>query len=88
MTCDGRSVPIDDCSLWVVERGPADGFPVVVVHGGPGLDHHEFGDYLDPLTEDGPVGVHGFCGPTADPIARHRRRGPWSATPRTSSWPR
>ncbi len=53
MTCDGRSVPIDDCSLWVVERGPSDGFPVVVVHGGPGLDHHEFGDYLDPLTEDG-----------------------------------
>jgi len=53
MTCEGRLVPIDDCSLWVVERGPADGFPLVVVHGGPGLDHHEFGDYLDPLTETG-----------------------------------
>jgi proline iminopeptidase len=24
-----------------------------VLHGGPGLDHHEFGDYLDPLTEGG-----------------------------------
>jgi len=53
MTCDGVLVPIDDCSLWVVERGPADGFPLIVVHGGPGLDHHEFGDYLDPLTDDG-----------------------------------
>jgi proline iminopeptidase len=53
MTCPGTAVGIDDCSLWVVERGPADGFPVVALHGGPGLDHHEFGDYLDPLTEDG-----------------------------------
>jgi len=53
MTCPGSAVRIDDCSLWVVERGPADGFPLVVLHGGPGLDHHEFGDYLDPLAEDG-----------------------------------
>jgi len=53
MSCAGRLVPIDDCSLWVVERGPADGFPLIVLHGGPGLDHHEFGDYLDPLTEAG-----------------------------------
>jgi proline-specific peptidase len=27
--------------------------PLLVLHGGPGLDHHEFGDYLDPLTERG-----------------------------------
>jgi proline iminopeptidase len=53
MTCAGSAIRIDDCSLWVVERGPADGFPLFVLHGGPGLDHHEFGDYLDPLTEDG-----------------------------------
>jgi proline iminopeptidase len=53
MTCPGTAVRIDDCSLWVVERGPADGLPLIVLHGGPGLDHHEFGDYLDPLTEDG-----------------------------------
>jgi proline iminopeptidase len=53
MTCPGAAVRIDDCSLWVVERGPSDGFPLVVLHGGPGLDHHEFGDYLDPLTEEG-----------------------------------
>src|SRR4029453_11531045 len=44
-------VAIDDTSLWVVERG--EGFPVIVVHGGPGLDHHEFADYLDPLAERG-----------------------------------
>lgn len=53
MTCPGRLVPIDDTSLWVVERGPDDGVPLLVLHGGPGLDHHEFGDYLDPLTERG-----------------------------------
>jgi proline iminopeptidase len=47
MTCPGRHVAIDDTRLWVVERGG--GFPVIVLHGGPGLDHHEFGDYLDPL---------------------------------------
>ena len=53
MTCPGTSVRIDDCSLWVVERGPVDGLPMIVLHGGPGLDHHEFGDYLDPLTDRG-----------------------------------
>ena len=53
MTCPGRLVPIDDTALWVVERGPGDGVPLLVLHGGPGLDHHEFGDYLDPLTERG-----------------------------------
>jgi proline iminopeptidase len=46
-------VPIDDTSLWVVERGPDEGLPLLVLHGGPGLDHHEFADYLDPLTERG-----------------------------------
>jgi proline iminopeptidase len=53
MSCPGRLVPIDDISLWVVERGPDHGMPLLVMHGGPGLDHHEFGDYLDPLTERG-----------------------------------
>ena len=53
MTDAGRLIRIDDCSLWVVERGPQGGSPLVVIHGGPGLDHHEFGDYLDPLTRDG-----------------------------------
>ncbi len=53
MSCPGRLVAIDDTSLWVVERGPDDGLPVLVLHGGPGLDHHEFADYLDPLTDRG-----------------------------------
>lgn len=44
---EGRSVPVHDTHLYVEERGH--GFPLVVLHGGPGLDHCEFGDYLDPL---------------------------------------
>jgi proline iminopeptidase len=47
----GRLVRIDDTALWVVERG--EGEPLIVLHGGPGLDHHEFADYLDPLTRRG-----------------------------------
>ncbi len=53
MNDEGRLVPIDDTALWVVERGPDDGLPLLVLHGGPGLDHHEFADYLDPLAADG-----------------------------------
>jgi pimeloyl-ACP methyl ester carboxylesterase len=45
----GHHVAIDDTRLFVVERGA--GTPVIVLHGGPGLDHHEFADYLDPLAE-------------------------------------
>ena len=45
----GRHVPIDDTRLFIVERGR--GYPLLVLHGGPGLDHHLFGDYLDPLTD-------------------------------------
>jgi proline iminopeptidase len=44
-----RLVDIGDTSLYVVERGSPDGSPLIVLHGGPGDDHHEFGDYLDPL---------------------------------------
>ncbi len=49
MSCPGRHVAIDDTRLWIVERG--EGFPVFVLHGGPGLDHHEFADHLDPFGE-------------------------------------
>src|SRR3954454_21332842 len=45
----GRLLPVHDAHLYVVERGPADALPVLVLHGGPGLDHTMFGDYLDPL---------------------------------------
>ena len=44
-----RHVSIGDTRLHIVERGT--GYPLFVVHGGPGLDHHMFGDYLDPLTD-------------------------------------
>ncbi len=43
----GRLVPIGDTRLYVEERGA--GYPLLVLHGGPGLDHRMFGDYLDPL---------------------------------------
>ncbi|HEY7149158.1 MAG TPA: alpha/beta fold hydrolase [Gaiellaceae bacterium] len=37
----------DGVSLNVVEVG--DGFPLIVLHGGPGLDHSMFRPFLDPL---------------------------------------
>jgi len=48
MIPEGELVQVDDTSLFVVERGS--GYPIIILHGGPGLDHHEFADYLDPLT--------------------------------------
>jgi proline iminopeptidase len=45
----GRYVAIEDTRLYVVERGK--GFPLIVLHGGPGLDHTSFGHYLDPLAD-------------------------------------
>ena len=49
----GRLVEVADTKLYVEERGEPSGFPLLVFHGGPGLDHTWFGDYLDPLTESG-----------------------------------
>lgn len=49
----GRLVEVAETELYVEERGEASGFPLLVFHGGPGLDHTEFGDYLDPLTGGG-----------------------------------
>src|SRR5439155_878448 len=40
----------DGVSLFVEEIG--DGFPLIVLHGGPGLDHSMFRPYLDPLGDD------------------------------------
>ena len=47
---EGRLIDIGDTSLYVVERGR--GYPLIILHGSPGLDHHMFGDYLDALTDD------------------------------------
>ena len=45
----GRHVSVGDTRLFVEERGA--GYPLIILHGGPGLDHHMFGDYLDALTD-------------------------------------
>ena len=47
---NGRLIDIGDARLYIVERGS--GFPIIILHGGPGLDHHEFADYLDSLTDE------------------------------------
>ena len=49
MTLVGELVDVGDTRLFVEAKG--EGFPVLVLHGGPGLDHHEFADYLDPLAD-------------------------------------
>jgi proline-specific peptidase len=46
----GQHIDIGDTRLYIVERGA--GYPLIVLHGGPGLDHHMFGDYLDPLSDE------------------------------------
>jgi len=47
-------VEVAGTGLFVEHRGAKGAFPIIVLHGGPGLDHHMFGDYLDPLTDNGP----------------------------------
>ncbi|WP_407538759.1 alpha/beta fold hydrolase [Deinococcus radiomollis] len=42
---------VGDTHLFADVRGPEHLPPLIVLHGGPGLDHHEFADYLDPLTD-------------------------------------
>ena len=76
---DGELVRIDDTSLFVVERGS--GYPVIVLHGGPGLDHHEFADYLDPLTDEFRL-LWSISGRTAGRNGRPSPRG------RSSGWRR
>ena len=46
----GRYVTVGDTRLHIIERGQ--GYPLIVLHGGPGLDHTMFADYLDPLAGD------------------------------------
>ena len=45
----GELLDVGDTRLWIEQRGMTGGVPLLVLHGGPGLDSHEFGDYLDPL---------------------------------------
>ncbi|MCH7663203.1 MAG: alpha/beta fold hydrolase [Chloroflexi bacterium] len=46
----GQLVDIGDTLLYVEERGA--GRPLIILHGGPGLDHRMFGDYLDALADN------------------------------------
>lgn len=46
---EGRYVDVGDTRLWVLEMGQ--GHPLVLLHGGPGLDHTQFRPWLDPLAE-------------------------------------
>jgi proline-specific peptidase len=48
-TVAGRLVDIGDTALFVEERGT--GSPLISLHGGPGPDHHMWGDYLDALAD-------------------------------------
>ena len=48
---EGRLVPVHDTHLFIVERGDPAALPLLVLHGGPGLDHTMFGAHLDPLGE-------------------------------------
>ena len=41
-------VDVGDTRLNVEERGAGD-LALIALHGGPGLDHTMFGDWLDPL---------------------------------------
>ncbi|HSG43054.1 MAG TPA: alpha/beta fold hydrolase [Anaerolineales bacterium] len=45
-----QHVNIGDTRLYIAERGS--GYPLIILHGGPGLDHHMFGDYLDALADE------------------------------------
>jgi pimeloyl-ACP methyl ester carboxylesterase len=52
MSDDGRVVELEDGgALNIVEIGS--GYPLIMLHGGPGLDHHMFRPWLDPLAEQG-----------------------------------
>ena len=49
---DARLVELEDGGvLSVTELGS--GYPVMLLHGGPGLDHQEFRPWLDPLSDQG-----------------------------------
>jgi proline iminopeptidase len=45
----GHHVRLPDTRLFVSDRGA--GIPMIVLHGGPGLDHTIFGTHLDALTD-------------------------------------
>jgi proline iminopeptidase len=46
---EGRLVDVGDTRLWVLEVG--EGYPLLLLHGGPGLDHTQYRPWMDPLAE-------------------------------------
>jgi proline iminopeptidase len=46
---EGRLVDIGDTRLWVLEMG--EGYPMLLLHGGPGLDHTQYRPWMDPLAD-------------------------------------
>ena len=46
-----QHLTVNGTRLFADVRGPEHLPPLIVLHGGPGLDHHEFADDLDPLTD-------------------------------------
>lgn len=46
---EGRYVAVADTRLWVLEMG--EGHPILMLHGGPGLDHTQYRPWLDPLAD-------------------------------------
>jgi diadenosine tetraphosphatase ApaH/serine/threonine PP2A family protein phosphatase len=62
----------DGYRMFVQEVG--EGFPLIVLHGGPGLDHTHFRPYLDPLGDEFQLAVPaGFAAETIHPpeVLRH-----------------
>ncbi|GAA4022067.1 alpha/beta hydrolase [Deinococcus rubellus] len=46
-----QHLTVNGTRLFADVRGSEQLPPLIVLHGGPGLDHHEFANYLDPLTD-------------------------------------
>lgn len=46
-----QMLAVRDTRLFARIVGPAEHPPLICLHGGPGLDHTEFADYLDPLSD-------------------------------------
>lgn len=48
---NGHLIDVNDTQLYAVERGPEGALLLLVLHGGPGIDHAMFGSHLDALSE-------------------------------------
>jgi proline-specific peptidase len=44
-------ITVDGADIFVLPVGAENGYPLFVIHGGPGLDHHEMTPWLDALSD-------------------------------------